>query len=60
MRQRIMQTSPSLSQRVSLIGIYLFMIVLSLFCLIPFVWPLLSAFSIKPENVSGLYLYWPD
>ncbi len=60
MRQRIMQTSPSLSQRVSLIGIYLFMIVLSLFCLFPFVWPLLSAFSIKPENVSGLYLYWPD
>ena len=60
MRQRIMQTSPSLSQRVSLIGIYLFMIMLSLFCLIPFVWPLLSAFSIKPENVSGLYLYWPD
>ena len=60
MRQRIMQTSPSLSQRMSLIGIYVFMIVLSLFCLIPFVWPLLSAFSIKPENVSGLYLYWPD
>ncbi|MFN5060213.1 MAG: carbohydrate ABC transporter permease [Chloroflexota bacterium] len=60
MRQRIMQNSPSLSQRVSLIGIYLFMVVLSLFCLIPFVWPLMSAFSIKPENVSGLYLYWPD
>ncbi len=60
MRQRILQSSPSLIQRMSLIGIYVFMVLLSLFCLIPFIWPLMSAFSIKPENVSGLYLYWPE
>lgn len=59
MQQRITPSTPSFMQRLSLIGIYVFMVVLSLFCLIPFVWPLLSAFSIKPENVSGLYLYWP-
>jgi ABC-type glycerol-3-phosphate transport system permease component len=28
--------------------------------LVPFVWPFLSAFTTKPENVSSLYLYWPQ
>lgn len=42
-----------------LVGIYLFLIVFSIFILIPFLWPLLSAFTHKPENVSSLYLYWP-
>ena len=40
-------------------GIYLFLIVFSIFILIPFIWPFLSAFTHKPENVSSLYLYWP-
>ena len=49
----------SVLQKLPLIGIYAFMLLLCLFCLAPFVWPILSAFSIKPENVSGLYLYIP-
>lgn len=40
-------------------AIYLFLIVFSIFILIPFIWPFLSAFTNKPENVSSLYLYWP-
>ncbi len=40
-------------------GIYLFLLVFSIFILIPFIWPFLSAFTNKPENVSSLYLYWP-
>jgi ABC-type glycerol-3-phosphate transport system permease component len=46
-------------QKLPLIGIYAFMLLLCLFCLAPFVWPILSAFSVKPENISGLYLYIP-
>jgi ABC-type glycerol-3-phosphate transport system permease component len=41
-------------------AIYLFLILFSIFILIPFVWPFLSAFTHKPENVSSLYLYWPQ
>jgi multiple sugar transport system permease protein len=41
------------------VGIYLFLIIFSIFILIPFIWPFLSAFTHKPENVSSLYLYWP-
>ncbi len=41
------------------VGIYLFLIVFSIFILIPFIWPFLSAFTSKPENVSSLYLYRP-
>lgn len=40
-------------------GIYLFLLIFSIFILIPFIWPFLSAFTNKPENVSSLYLYWP-
>jgi len=40
--------------------IYLFLIVFAIFILIPFIWPFLSAFTNKPENVSSLYLYWPE
>ena len=39
--------------------IYLFLIAFAVFILIPFIWPFLSAFTHKPENVSSLYLYWP-
>jgi multiple sugar transport system permease protein len=41
-------------------GVYLFLIVFSIFILIPFIWPFLAAFTTKPENVSTLYLYWPE
>ena len=40
-------------------GVYLFLVVFSIFILIPFIWPFLIAFTIKPENVTALYLYWP-
>ena len=47
------------NQDSDVVGIYLFLIVFSIFILIPFIWPFLSAFTHKPENVSSLYLYWP-
>jgi multiple sugar transport system permease protein len=46
-------------RRREVIPIYLFLLVFSVFILIPFIWPFLSAFTEKPENVSSLYLYWP-
>lgn len=54
--------SPTIHQRqnqLDVVGIYLFLIIFSIFILIPFIWPFLSAFTEKPENVSSLYLYWP-
>jgi ABC-type glycerol-3-phosphate transport system permease component len=42
-----------------LILIYLILVVFTLFILIPFIWPFLSAFTTKPANVSSMYLYWP-
>jgi multiple sugar transport system permease protein len=39
--------------------VYFFLIAVTFLILVPFVWPLLSAFTHKPENVSSLYLYWP-
>ena len=53
---------PTIYQRqnqLDVVGIYLFLIIFSIFILIPFIWPFLSAFTEKPENVSSLYLYWP-
>ena len=41
-------------------GVYLFLLIFSVFILIPFIWPFLAAFTTKPENVSTLYLYWPQ
>ncbi|MCX6047138.1 MAG: carbohydrate ABC transporter permease [Chloroflexi bacterium] len=46
-------------QRLDIGGVYLFLVVFSIFILIPFIWPVLSAFTDKPANVSSLYLYWP-
>ncbi len=46
-------------QRLEIGAIYLFLVIFSIFILIPFIWPFLSAFTNKPENVSSLYLYWP-
>ena len=47
-------------RRWEVIPVYFFLIVFSIFILIPFIWPFLSAFTQKPENVSSLYLYWPE
>ncbi|HRW09518.1 MAG TPA: carbohydrate ABC transporter permease, partial [Caldilineaceae bacterium] len=46
-------------ERWTIAGVYLFLLLFSIFILIPFLWPFLSAFTDKPENVSSLYLYWP-
>ena len=47
------------SRRVEMFFVYIFLIAFALFILIPFIWPFLSAFTTKPEDVSSLYLYWP-
>ncbi|MEN9936115.1 MAG: hypothetical protein RLZZ387_2694 [Chloroflexota bacterium] len=57
---RLRPRSIASGSRIGDAGAYLFIILLVLFCLAPFVWPALSAVSTKPENVSGLYLYWPQ
>lgn len=66
--ETIASTQPRLSstktrrpteERWSIAGVYLFLLIFSIFILIPFIWPFLSAFTHKPENVSSLYLYWP-
>lgn len=49
-----------LRRRLEIGAVYLFLIAFSIFILIPFIWPFLSAFTHKPENVSSLYLYWPE
>lgn len=41
------------------IAIYAFLGFMVLFNLLPFAWPLVSAFGVKPANVSGIYLFWP-
>lgn len=49
----------NIQSSIDLIVIYVFMVALCIFILLPFVWPFLSAFTNKPENVSSMYLYWP-
>lgn len=56
--QKNEQSNPWI-QRLDVAGVYLFLLIFSIFILIPFIWPFLSAFTHKPENVSSLYLYWP-
>src|SRR5215212_6111407 len=41
------------------VGIYVFIVALALFNLIPFVWLFVSAFGVRPEGFSSLYLYLP-
>lgn len=61
-RRQITQTTSfySREERWTVVGVYLFLFLFSLFILVPFLWPFLSAFTHKPENVSSLYLYWPE
>jgi ABC-type glycerol-3-phosphate transport system permease component len=40
-------------------AIYVVVVLFSLFILIPFIWPFLTAFTNKPANVSTLFLYLP-
>jgi multiple sugar transport system permease protein len=42
------------------VGIYVVIGAVAVFNVLPFSWPLVSAFGVKPENVSGLYLFWPS
>lgn len=56
---RRIDTSHRRQERWTIVAIYLFLLLFSIFILIPFIWPFLSAFTDKPENVSSLYLYWP-
>lgn len=57
---RARPADPRVRRRWEVAAIYLFLGVLGIFMLVPFVWPFLSAFTTKPENVSSLYLYWPQ
>jgi ABC-type glycerol-3-phosphate transport system permease component len=57
---RARPADPRVRRRWEVAAIYLFLGVLGVFMLVPFVWPFLSAFTTKPENVSSLYLYWPQ
>jgi multiple sugar transport system permease protein len=50
---------PSWLKRLETNGAYVIMAAMVLLTLLPFVWPLLSAFGAKPDHVSGLYLYRP-
>src|SRR5258708_30618906 len=47
-------------KRAERIGIYIFIVGLALFNLVPFVWLFVSAFGIRPQGFSSLYLYMPD
>jgi ABC-type glycerol-3-phosphate transport system permease component len=49
-----------LVQRAERIGIYIFIAALALFNLIPFVWLFVSAFGVRPQGFSSLYLYTPE
>ena len=42
------------------VGIYIFIIALALFNLVPFVWMFVSAFGVRPQGFSSLYLYTPE
>jgi multiple sugar transport system permease protein len=42
------------------IAIYVFIIGLAIFNLVPFIWLFVSAFGVKPEGFSSLYLYMPE
>ena len=41
-------------------GTYAFLFGMVVFSLLPFIWPFISAFGVKPANTSGLYLEWPS
>lgn len=54
-------TQPILSwSRAEAIGIYVFIIAIVIFDLLPFGWLITSAFGVKPENTSGLFFYIPS
>jgi multiple sugar transport system permease protein len=48
------------AKRAERFGIYVFIVGLALFNLIPFAWLFVSAFGVRPEGFSSLYLYLPD
>jgi ABC-type glycerol-3-phosphate transport system permease component len=47
-------------QRAERVGIYIFIVGLAIFNLVPFIWLFTSAFGVKPDGYSSLYLYLPQ
>lgn len=47
------------AERAERVGIYAFIIGLALFNLIPFMWLIVSAFGVKPQGYSSLFLFLP-
>ncbi len=45
--------------RLELVGIYIFILAIVIFDLLPFAWLISSSFGVKPENTSGLFFYIP-
>lgn len=45
--------------RLELVGIYIFILAIVIFDLLPFGWLITSSFGVKPENTSGLFFYIP-
>ncbi len=48
------------AKRAERIAIYVFIFGLAVFNLVPFVWLFVSAFGVRPQGFSSLYLYVPD
>lgn len=46
--------------RAERVAVYIFIIGLAIFDLVPFVWLFVSAFGIRPQGFSSLYLYTPE
>src|SRR5262249_3212026 len=47
------------ARRAERVGIYIFIIALAIFNLVPFIWLIVSAFGVRPQGFSSLYLYVP-
>ncbi len=48
------------AKRAERVAIYIFILGLALFNLVPFIWLFVSAFGIKPADYSSLYLFTPE
>lgn len=47
------------AKRAERVGIYVFIVALAIFNLIPFIWLFVSAFGVRPQGFSSLYLFFP-
>jgi multiple sugar transport system permease protein len=48
------------AKRAERLGIYAFIVALAIFNLVPFIWLFVSAFGIRPQGFSSLYLFTPS